>query len=215
MKILFEDYVGKWNLNKIYELYKTDGRTSGFLTLVIMSFTLFLNASTNDYAYILGMCIPMVIVYLSSVLHPVKLDKMYYICPLTIGERKNYIVKSYIFQIIVHMIIFIPGIILIICVSSFRPLAYVVIILNDFFMSTLVYAGKSNSDKDIICKMILIEAIITSNIAELVVLSDKGSSHMIAQLILLCVLVLIIIPLYIVFLRFIRKEIEEAVTYKG
>lgn len=217
MKFLFEDYIEKWKSGKIKEVYKVNQNASMLLMMTFITLVLGSNVGAtrnNEWVYILAICIPVIFVYISAMIHPIKLDKMYYICPMSLKERKNYIIKSYMFRIFFHMLMFIPGIVVIMSMSKFRILSYIVIITNDFLISTLIPVRKVDSDKEMMCLMFLTEAMFFLNLSELVILTDKTDSHMIAQVVLICLLVFIVIPIYTIFYKYIKSELEKAAVYK-
>lgn len=77
------------------------------------------NFQLTDALLSIGMFLPICIVMVSVMEHPIRLRKMRYLCPQTEGERARSVRLTYYFRVGIHMIIFLMGLLLLFSVGFF------------------------------------------------------------------------------------------------
>jgi hypothetical protein len=156
--------------------------------------------------------IPMVIVYFSILLHPTRLSKMHYLCPMTRQERLDYVKRSYVFRIVVHMIFFLCGLAVLLSVSYFHAGSVLLLVLNDLMLSMLVPPDEQD-ENGWIYMIVLIPCYLVLNQSQLVVLSD-AESHWIAQAVSYAVFLLLELPVFLGYRKHIKKQLAAAADYE-
>jgi hypothetical protein len=156
--------------------------------------------------------LPMVIVYFSILLHPTRLSKMHYLCPMTRQERLDYVKRSYVFRIVVHMIFFLCGLAVLLPVSYFHAGSVFLLLLNDLLLSMLVPPDEQD-ENGWIYMIVLIPCYLSLNQSQLVVLSD-AESHWIAQAVSYAVFLLLELPVFWGYRRHIKRQLAAAADYE-
>lgn len=161
--------------------------------------------------------LPMLLTDYSICIHPLKLDKMMYLCPMNPEERKEYIYGSYYFRIGFHMVIVLLGLCIAVPLSYCDIFSSLQILLNHAMTVVLVTSvqKKENerSDLNIIGIFIVITALI-SNIVEYGIIMDAEPDIAI-KVSLFIVFCLIQIPLEIAYVKHIKKELRNSVFYES
>ncbi len=163
------------------------------------------NFQLTDALLSIGMFLPICIVMVSVMEHPIRLRKMRYLCPQTEGERARSVRLTYYFRVGIHMIIFLMGLLLLFSVGFFHWESLVFLLLNDFMLSTIVPIYGING-KAAFQLVVLLIAIMLTNMAQLVVISGP-EPHRTVQIILYAIFFLIELPLFIGFSQYIKKEL--------
>lgn len=170
------------------------------------------NFQLTDALLSIGMFLPICIVMVSVMEHPIRLRKMRYLCPQTEGERARSVRLTYYFRVGIHMIIFLMGLLLLFSVGFFHWESLVFLLLNDFMLSTIVPIYGING-KAAFQLVVLLIAIMLTNMAQLVVISGP-EPHRTVQIILYAIFFLIELPLFIGFSQYIKKELCAARNFE-
>ena len=159
----------------------------------------------------------MLLTYYSICIHPLKLGKMMYLCPMNPEERKEYIYGSYYFRIGFHMVIVLLGLCIAVPLSYCDIFSSLQILLNHAMTVVLVTSvqKKENerSDLNVIGIFIVITALI-SNIVEYGIIMDAEPDIAI-KVSLFIVFCLIQVPLEIAYVKHIKKELRNSVFYEN
>ena len=215
---MFREYMADWSLNKIKE---GTSENKAVWSCMYAAFIMMFSASGSiagenfqltDALLSIGTFLPICIVMISVMEHPIRLRKMRYLCPQTEEERARSVRRTYYFRVGIHMIIFLMGLLLLFSVGFFHWASLVFLLLNDFMLSTIVPVNGING-KAVFQLVVLLIAIMLTNMAQLVVISGP-EPHRTVQIILYAILFLIELPLFIGFSKYIKKELCAAKNFE-
>lgn len=215
---MFREYMADWSLNKIKE---GTSENKAVWSCMYAAFIMMFSASGSiagenfqltDALLSIGTFLPICIVMISVMEHPIRLRKMRYLCPQTEEERARSVRRTYYFRVGIHMIIFLMGLLLLFSVGFFHWESLVFLLLNDFMLSTIVPVNGING-KAVFQLVVLLIAIMLTNMAQLVVISGP-EPHRTVQIILYAILFLIELPLFIGFSKYIKKELCAAKNFE-
>lgn len=215
---MFRKYMADWSWKKIKEGAKENKAVwncmyAAFVMMFSMSASIAgENFQLTDALLSIGMFLPICIVMVSVMEHPIRLRKMRYLCPQTEGERARSVRLTYYFRVGIHMIIFLMGLLLLFSVGFFHWESLVFLLLNDFMLSTIVPIYGING-KAAFQLVVLLIAIMLTNMAQLVVISGP-EPHRTVQIILYAIFFLIELPLFIGFSQYIKKELCAARNFE-
>ena len=215
---MFREYMADWSWKKIKEGAKEKKAVwncmyAAFVMMFSMSASIAgENFQLTDALLSIGMFLPICIVMVSVMEHPIRLRKMRYLCPQTEGERARSVRLTYYFRVGIHMIIFLMGLLLLFSVGFFHWESLVFLLLNDFMLSTIVPIYGING-KAAFQLVVLLIAIMLTNMAQLVVISGP-EPHRTVQIILYAIFFLIELPLFIGFSQYIKKELCVAKNFE-
>ena len=215
---MFREYMADWSLNKIKE---GTSENKAVWSCMYAAFIMMFSASGSiagenfqltDALLSIGTFLPICIVMISVMEHPIRLRKMRYLCPQTEEERARSVRRTYYFRVGIHMIIFLLGLLLLFSVGFFHWESLVFLLLNDFMLSTIVPVNGING-KAVFQQVVLLIAIMLTNMAQLVVISGP-EPHRTVQIILYAILFLIELPLFIGFSKYIKEELRAAKNFE-
>ena len=215
---MFREYIADWSWNKIKE---GTSENKAVWSCMYASFIMMFSASGSiagenfqltDALLSIGTFLPIGIVMISVMEHPIRLRKMRYLCPQTEEERARSVRRTYYFRVGIHMIIFLMGLLLLFSVGFFHWESLVFLLLNDFMLSTIVPVNGVNG-KAVFQLVVLLIAIMLTNMAQLVVISGP-EPHRTVQIILYAIFFLIELPLFIGFSKYIKKELCAAKNFE-
>jgi hypothetical protein len=164
--------------------------------------------TASDLIMECALLIPMAVVYYSILLHPLRLPKMYYLCPMTRQERLTYVRHSYFVQSAAHMLLFLCGLVVLVHILSF-----LLLFLDDLLVSVLVLPGEQD-DTGWIYTVALPIGYLFLNMVQLVVLSDD-KSHWFALAASYAVFLLVEVPMFIGYMKHIRRQLADVGSYEG
>jgi hypothetical protein len=168
--------------------------------------------SVGDGIMACAILLPAGAVYFSILLHPVRLSKIYYICPMTQQERLDYVRHSYLLRIVLHMFFFICGLVILIPVSHFHAASFLLLFLNDLMVSALI-PPEAQDETGVVYMVLLMPCYLILNLAQLVVLSD-GESHLLALAVSYAVFFLLEVPMFVGYGKHIRRQLDAAASYE-
>jgi hypothetical protein len=219
LKKLLRDYLWNWKPGRLKELYRTKSNQAFMIVLLPLYMGLGLAGEDNTASDVIMECallIPMAVVYYSILLHPLRLPKMYYLCPMTRQERLTYVRHSYLVQSAVHMILFLCGLavlVVLVPVSHVHILSFLLLFLDDLLVSVLVLPGEQD-DTGWIYTVALPIGYLFLNMVQLVVLSDD-KSHWFALAASYAVFLLVEVPMFIGYMKHIRRQLADVGSYEG
>ena len=205
-KRLFREYFSGW---KWSGLGNCQAAMSAF---VAFGFSLFMTHDRKDMCMELGLIMPILLVMLSVMTHPVRHGKMFYLCPMTPVERRGIVRREYIFRVIIHMLLMAAGLTAAFSMAYFNWLSLICVMINDVMICLLIPSeNKENSDYIIMAAIVVIGVLI--NLVQLVIISNP-ENYYIVQIIVYIFLVAVEIPLFVKYTGFIRKELKTADYYE-
>lgn len=216
MNIIVKDYIRKWK--NIFHLWQfTENNIIYAYLCMPFNLAVMLSALDRDMSY-LFFAIPAIIVALSIVLHPLELNKMYYLCPLDNAERVKYIKKNYYFRVIVHMVIYLTGMILLFIFNNNASMAAVPVIgfiINSLFLSSCIPAQKEWTKRYITMFFEMPASIILSVIQmSLLTGNYEKENETVINIVHICVLLFIQVPLFTAFVKGLNKSFTELADYE-
>ncbi len=147
-------------------------------------------------------------IWISQIKHPLKLSRMYYLCPMNADERGAYIRNAYLFRCIFHSI-------LIVTVCAVLYIGFDVSIYSLFYilLCGLMYSFLSNvrdNKTDFMRAVFLKPAMyISSYIQFAVPASHFGRDELIFIVCSFAFLLLIELPMFIAVIRAVNKDIKN------
>ena len=206
MKYLIRDYIYGWRLENFKEIYK-NGKLAGMMFLYVF----IINVTAAGNITMLGYYVPVAIVYLSIFIHPVSLRKMYYVCPLTPDEREKLVRDSYIFRIVLHMLILTFGNIFIMTVTRFSIPVFIYVTINALITSTILpYGNKDGLSAYVIALFVI--CVVTNSWQFDILMSSF--TPIIEERFLYSIMVLIEFPVCIGYARQVKRKLKSAAIYE-
>lgn len=207
MKYLIRDYIYGWRWENFKEIYK-NGKLAGMMFL----YAFVINVTATGNITMLGYYVAVAIVYLSIFIHPVSLRKMYYVCPLTPHEREKLVRDSYIFRIVMHMLILTFGNIFIMTVTRFSMPVFIYVTINALITSTILpYGNKDGLSAYVIALLVIC---VVTNSWQFDILQRASYNPVIEQRLLYAIMVFVEFTIYIGYARQVRRKIKSAAVYE-
>lgn len=207
MKYLIRDYIYGWRWENFKEIYK-NGKLAGMMFL----YAFVINVTATGNITLLGYYVPVAIVYLSIFIHPVSLRKMYYVCPLTPHEREKLVRDSYIFRIVMHMLILTFGNIFIMTVTRFSMPVFIYVTINALITSTILpYGNKDGLSAYVIALLVIC---VVTNSWQFDILQRASYNPVIEQRLLYAIMVFVEFTICIGYVRQVRRKIKSAAVYE-
>lgn len=210
------DYYRAYSWHGLREMWKTNTwALAGMIyPLIVM---LFETASDERIAFLTVHLSMMYILY-SVYMHPVRLRKMMYLCPMEASRRRQYIRCSYDFRITVRMAVAATGTGILMALYHCDAIAVTEILLNDLALSLLIPSEKKPEEgygafpKEMVCMGFMIGVSMLCNLIAALVIAD-GEPHRTLDIIIAVCIVFIQIPLVFWYRQYVRGELEKAVYY--
>lgn len=161
--------------------------------------------------------LPMLFTYYSIYIHPPKLGKMMYLCPMSPEERREYIYGSYFFRIGFHMLIAIAGLCIAILIFYCDIFSAIQILLNHIMLAALAsFTQKKDGGKDnaYYMEIFILSLALISNLVEYGIIVDEEPDTAI-KIVLFIVFCVIQAPLEIVYIKHLKRELKNAVFYEN
>lgn len=222
LKHMITDYMRAYRWMSLKEHLKTNLQLSFFAYwwfLALIGRFIFEKDSSNDYIAISAIYLPMIHIYTSGIIHPIKLSKMMYLCPMNAVERKNYVRNFYYFRVFLHMGISVAGIIILILSTRCNAVSAAAIACNDLTISLSAICRETsrNNTNDLPPRwgtnMAILLIALISNTAWLVAITD-ARPHVTLRFILLGILLFMQLPLSLSFHKYVKKELNAAANYE-
>lgn len=218
LKEIAGDYFRTFTIGGIIELLKTNA--TAFVSMIYPLFVWFLmlGGGREDGIVFLMIYLPVLFIFFSFSMHPVRLHKMMYLCPMRADRRRAYIRYSYFFRIALQMAVAFAGTLLLMIYAHCSIISVAEILLSDFVLSILIPLKKKtdecygNFDRVTVYLSCMITISVLSDFGQMVIVSDK-EPHVILQIIMVC-FVVIQLPLMIRYRKYVKRELEAAVYYE-
>lgn len=219
LKEIAGDYFRTFTIGGIIELLKTNA--TAFVSMIYPLFVWFLmlGSGREDGIVFLMIYLPVLFIFFSFSMHPVRLHKMMYLCPMRADRRRAYIRYSYFFRIAVQMAAAFAGTVLLMVYAQCSIISAAEILLSDFILSILIPLKKKtdecygNFDRETVYLSCMITISVLSAFGQMVIVSDK-EPHVILQIIIMVCFVMIQLPLTLRYWKYVKRELEAAVYYE-
>lgn len=220
IKNFISDYMRAYNWNRFKEKWEGDFFTSFITFWVFFSSCGELHArgklTIHQCIVFLALYLPMYFTILSGHIHSVKPEKMMYLCPMDIHQRRAYIYSSYYFRIILHMVILVIGIMILFPFSYCDGISIAEILINGLIISGFIPSGRNTrAEVEIVevQKGILIGVALIVNVIQAGIIMDN-KPDIVPKIVLFGVLLLVQLPLSIQYYKWVRGELRAAVNYE-
>lgn len=166
--------------------------------------------------------LPMLYILISVGMHPVRLCKMLYLCPMDADRRRQYIRRSYRFSVAVRMSAALIGTGCLVLLYDCGMIIVMEILLNDLALSVLLPSGMKSGEggavihKTDVCMICMIVVSMLSNFVLALAVADREGGRIVNGIMLagIALIVFIQIPFWNVYRKYVRSELERAVYYE-
>lgn len=214
------DYFRAYSWRGIKEIWQTNrGGNAGMIGMIYPLIVVLFQMGSDGKIIFMLVYLPMLYIIFSVYMHPVRLCKMMYLCPMGVDERRQYIRSSYRFGIFVCMSVAAIGVGMVMMLYDCNMAAVAEILLNDLVLSLMIPSEKSQAEgygsirKETVGMICMIVVSMLSNFILALAVADKDPGD--AMVIVLAGIVLIQIPLMIGYRKYVRSELEAAVYYEN
>ncbi len=167
---------------------------------------------------------PVWLILFSEAIHPIRLSKNMYLCPMTVQERRRMIYHGYYFRIGLHMMVAIAGLVIYILLGNKDVLLILEYLANSFALSILSLTNSTGEKKEtkrdhaqadwenwqiaflipttLICHFILAGTIL------------DGKNVFYVKIGVFLAMLLIELPLTLSYRKILRREMEGALYYE-
>ncbi|MBQ9866120.1 MAG: hypothetical protein IJM34_03795 [Lachnospiraceae bacterium] len=151
------------------------------------------------------------IIWISQIKHPIKMSRMYYLCPMNADERVAYIKNAYFFRCIFHSILIVTACIILYTVFDVSLYSLLYILLCGLMYSFL--SNVRDNKTDFMRAVFLKPAMyISSYIQFAVPASHFGRDEMIFTVCSFAFLLIVELPMFISVIRAINDDIRVVAT---
>lgn len=220
MKTIIREYFTAFRLHNWGRLWKFNYQTIIFVICWMLYWIVTgLFSEVKDAVMFAAVLIPIVYGYFDALIHPIRLDKQLYLCPMNKEERRILIRNTYRFRITFCMLLALLGTMILIVVSNFKPVSLAIILINDFllFSEIVPRSNQVNGDwrqmAETVQQVFLITIAFLMNIIQLVTLSDT-EPHTLLTIVTILVVLLIEIPIAVNYRKYVVEELEKAASYE-
>ena len=211
------DYYRAYSWSGIRETWKTNA--GALVSIIYPLFVMLFQMTSGEKCAYLIVYLPMLYILLSVHMHPVRLCKMMYLCPMEADRRMQYIRSSYNFGIAMRMTSAFIGTGILVMLYDCGMIVAAKILLNDLVLSLLLPSEKKTDDRDgvfhkeIVCMIFMIAVPMLCNLILALAIAD-GEPHRTLDRIIFACIVLIQAPLVFRYRKYVHSELEKAVYYE-
>ncbi|MCR5252060.1 MAG: hypothetical protein K6E50_15805 [Lachnospiraceae bacterium] len=164
-------------------------------------------------AWILLFVLPLFFVWISAIMHPFRLTKMHYLCPMTAEERIERIVSVYRFRCVFHYLVLTLCLLPVFLFRGMHPLALLYIMISNFLYVCVANPGRCEGKAG--WYVFLIIACFVGSVVMFCMPAD-GIYSRTETIISICFysLLLLMIPAFLILRKAMREEIEAAAYYE-
>lgn len=216
IKELFLDYKRNWSFGRIKELYKKGGDNPALYLTIYLPTMFFItifhgeeNFSRGDILFLV-LLLAFMLVTFSILTHPVRLSKMYYLCPMTKEGRLRYVRNSYLFRIAIHMVLLLICYIMISLFMRFHPLYFLLFFINSLIYSSLILVDNTLESGSVYVLLLMPDSLFSALI-ELAACEEETLFNF--YFIALIITTTIGCFLMLGFIKHIRRELNAAAYY--
>lgn len=214
--MMWREYWRAFRIDNLKRMWKSD-KESWFAPFYLMVYPLLFGGGFTDrhvnenILLYVAVLIPMVFVIFSEIIHPVRLPKIMYLCPMTDEKRREMIRNGYYFRVCLHWGVMMIGLLAVIIYSSFDPILAVEYAINSLLLSMMITIEKKYGKG---YQGIVAVVAIFSNIIMASSLMDRDDS-LLLKLLMLGLIIAIQLPFMRLSWIYIRCELEDAVYYEA
>lgn len=171
----------------------------------------------NRIITLTAVLLPIFLNYWSIYAHPVKLNKIMYLCPLDPEERKEYIYGTYFFRIGLHILLSLVGLCIVVPITYCDIFSCIQILLNDLMAAFIIISapvtvnGISNMSG---IEVVIFSTTIISNIVECGIIMDENPDIAV-KIVLFGVFLLIQLPCAIAYMKSVKKVLKSSIYYEA
>ena len=163
--------------------------------------------------------LPMLCSDFAMVLHPVQLHKMMYLCPLSREERKAYVKNTYIFRVVIHVVLSILCVAIVSQCSYCDLLSAILLLLNDILFACLIFPKRAfhsvvNPSFEHWMWFFLILFALGSNFLQVYIVMDEAEDWWLKWT-LLIVFLTIQLPMALRYRICVRQRLDEVGDFEG
>ena len=215
--MMWRDYWRAFRLDNLKRVWESD-KGKYWLPMYLMIYPLLLggsiwedrNRNGNILLYIAVMG-PIVFVVFSEIIHPIRLPKIMYLCPMTDDSRREMIRNGYCFRVCLHWGVQMLGLLAVVIYGDFDPVIGAEFAINSLLLSMLVAVEKKTGTT---CQDGVKVVAIFSNVIMASALVDRDYS-LVFKLVMLGLIMAVQLPLMRYSWIFIRCELEDAIDYEA
>lgn len=217
---LIKEYVMKWNLHDIKRVCQVNGFPAFFG--IVMLFGLLSGGGSradeevfaNDFLSGLAVLLPIGLVWLSICLHPVRREKMFYLFPMDQKTRQRLIWQNYLCAGLIHLTVFLAGLIILAVFNGFEWRAFLLLFCNDLFFSFMVQADeKEDGFGYSLLLLFFVSVNFLTTLCCLPFVTGAEHSDTLLNLFLIAAMV-VELPMFWKMQKMIRKIIQKAGMYE-
>lgn len=212
------DYYRAYSWRGIKEMWKTN--TGALVAMIYPVIVMLLQMRSAEKSSFLIVYLPMLYILFSVYMHPVRLCKMMYLCPMEADRRRRYIRCAYCFRLVLHMSVAVIGTGILMLSCDCDAAAAAGILLNDLVLSILIPTGTTSGEcygiirRETVCMVFMIVASMLCNLISVLAIQDKEPHKMLDIIIFACI-VFIQLPLSVKYWKYVQDELEAAVYYEN
>lgn len=219
IKNLISDYMRVYNWDNFKKSLKNNFFNGIIFLWIFLDVLGALNEKENvvlmDHIIFMILYLPLCLILISNQSHSVRLEKMMYLCPMDIGERRAYIYSSYYFRVTLHIVISAIMALLLIPISYCDAFSAIEIFLNGLIISMFIpsgeVTGKKSESADVLRGVMTAIALLL-NVAQLGIILDEEPD--ITLKIVIGIFLLIQFQLLYRYRKWVKQELEGAVNYE-
>ena len=218
-KYIIRDFFSAFRINSLRQ--NKAARTCVYMTVYMICISLFGNrvwsgglTAWRNAAVENALLLPMIFIYGSVMVHPVRLAKIMYLCPMSPKERRTYICGLYCFRIGVHMLAAIAGLCFVVAYSYCDMISAMQILINYMLSAVLVNHRQETDKKVMVIGEIIFVAAMLSNAMQFAIVLDIVP-HPLVRWCLFWIFCFVQLPLEIWYVKYIRSALRTAVYYDG
>lgn len=218
MKTAIRDYFQSFKVNSAEAFRYTDNQLLLIAMAASMLSLTFSERTVRDTVVILALYLPMLFTQLDVYIHPVKFDKLKYLCPMSVEERKNLINNEYSFRIAIDMILSLVGVCVIAIVGSPKPISLFIIVFNNLILASRAIAREVSEDSKIAAKKSGIRYVTEVfawiiSVIQLPLLTSN-EPKVAAQITFLIIEIVVELPLFVFLYKQVKEELRLAVNFE-
>ena len=153
--------------------------------------------------------LPLFFIWISQIKHPLRMSRMYYLCPMTKEERAAYLKNAYLFRGAFHSLL-----ILVMCIALYFTGKVSIFALLYILLDGIMFSFLSNvhdSKKDFVRNVFLKPAMLTSAYIQYALpVSAFAADDFIFTVCSFAFLLLVELPLFLSILHAVNKDIQCA-----
>ncbi len=166
--------------------------------------------SNSVFLGLFGVLLPMFLIVASMFFHKINYDKVFYLLPMTLEERRKTIVSNYLFAVKIHLIIGIIPLCLVLIMARVNIFTAAFMLLNVIILSFMIIPKGFNEYVSVRFVMVVVACFITQLLEVDMFYETRISVHVFMWLIM-CIF---IIPVAYSCKKKIIEEFDYAMTYK-